>query len=203
MLPPGLVAQPADRHDQQLLLARHPDARTVVRLLVGACSCDLVRPRHTDRREDERHHRDRFRHAGGSRAALLETLDQHRRGGAVRPPPGGWPRALAAFVAEHARNAGETLYLLRFSTGTAHVPAEPAPPRQTSPAELDRRVGSGRRRRLTRGAATHLPPRPRIARSGRARAQARRPAPTRAARDPGPLAHPYAPPSRRASRSRA
>jgi hypothetical protein len=115
MLPAGLVAQPADRADHHRLLQLHPSARTVVQLIVGACSCDLVRHRHSDPRQDERHHRDRSRRAGGARGSLIAGLERHRLGAQVPAPPGGWPRALAAFVAEHARNAGETLYLLRFS----------------------------------------------------------------------------------------
>jgi hypothetical protein len=133
MLPAGLVAQPADRADHHQLRALHPDAQTVVRLVVGACSCDLVRARHADPREDERHHRDRHRKAGGARDSLIATIERHRRGAAVRPPAGGWPRALAAFVAEHARNAGETLYLLRFG---AEPPAGAAPPRRLRAAEV-------------------------------------------------------------------
>jgi hypothetical protein len=128
MLPPGLAAQPADLPDQHQLRGLHPSARTVVRLVVGSCSCDLVRARHTDPREDERHHRERFRRAGGPRDAVIAAIDRHRRGAAVRPPAGGWSRALAAFVAEHARNAGETLYLLRFTVpgprGDLDVPAK-------------------------------------------------------------------------------
>ena len=124
MLPPGLVAQPADRTDHHLLRELHPAAQSVVRLVVGACSCDLVRARHADPREDERHHRDRYRRAGGPRDSLLATIERHRLGASVPPPPGGWPRALAAFVAEHARNAGETLYLLRFSASQAPAPAD-------------------------------------------------------------------------------
>jgi hypothetical protein len=115
MLPPGLAAQPADLPDQYQLRALHPAARTIVRLMVGSCSCDLVRARHADQREDERQHRERFRRAGGSRDAVIAAIGRHRRGAEVPAPAGGWPRALAAFVAEHARNAGETLYLLRFT----------------------------------------------------------------------------------------
>ena len=115
MLPAGLVAQPADRADHHRLVQLHPSARTVALLIVGACSCDLVRHRHSDPRQDERHHRDRSRRAGGARGVLIAGLERHRRGAQVPAPPGGWPRALAAFVAEHARNAGETLYLLRFT----------------------------------------------------------------------------------------
>jgi hypothetical protein len=115
MLPAGLVAQLADRADHHRLLQLHPSARTVVELIVGACSCDLVRHRHSDPRQDERQHRDRSRRAGGARGSLIAGLERHRRGAQVPPPPGGWPPALAAFVAEHARNAGDTLYLLRFT----------------------------------------------------------------------------------------
>ena len=121
MLPAGLVAQPADRVDHHRLRALHPAARSVLRLTVGACSCDLVRERHADRREDERHLRDRWRRAGGPRDSLLTVIERHRQGAGVPAPAGGWPRALAAFVAEHARNAGDTLYVLRF--GAAHLPA--------------------------------------------------------------------------------
>ena len=115
MLPAGLVAQLADRADHHRLLQLHPSARTVVELIVGACSCDLVRHRDSDPRQDERHHRDRSRRAGGARGSLIAGLERHRRGAQVPAPPGGWPPALAAFVAEHARNAGDTLYLLRFT----------------------------------------------------------------------------------------
>ena len=65
MLPAGLVAQPADRADHRT--APHaPSLRADHRPAwwSGACSCDLVRARDPDPREDERHHRDRFRRAG-------------------------------------------------------------------------------------------------------------------------------------------
>ena len=120
MLPPGLVAHLADRAYHHSLRALHPTIQTTARLTVGSCSCDLVRAREPDPRSDERHHRERFRRAGGTREELIAALDRHRRGAAVPVPAGGWPRSLAGFVAEHARNAGDTLYLLRFS-----APAEP------------------------------------------------------------------------------
>jgi hypothetical protein len=124
MLPPGLVAHLADRTDLLLLRALHPTAQTAVRLVVGDCACDLVRPRQADRREDEREHRERWRRAGGSWESFIAGIERHRRGRAVAPPAGGWARALAAFVAEHARNAGETLYLLRYA-GAAGPPDQP------------------------------------------------------------------------------
>lgn len=133
MLPAGLTAQPADRDVHHRIRALHPTARTVARLLVGACSCDLVRRRHQDPREDERHHRERHRRAGGGRDPLLAAIERHRRGAGIAAPVEGWPRALAAFVIEHARNAGPTLYLLRFVTDAA---AEP--PLADSPARTIR-----------------------------------------------------------------
>ena len=129
MLPPGLTAHLAARADHDRLSRIHNAARTVVELRVGACACDLVRSRHPDPREDERHHRHRSRRAGGARAELIAGLDRHRRGAGIPPPPEGWPRALAAFVAEHARNAGETLYLLRFDLPATGDPAVRAPRR--------------------------------------------------------------------------
>lgn len=133
MLPPGLTAQPADRADHHRLRALHPAAQTVARLVVGACSCDLVRGRHADPREDERHHRERHRRTGAGRERVLAAIERHRRGARIPMPPGGWPRALAAFVAEHARNAGPTLYLLQFG----EEPAAPElPVRRATVAEV-------------------------------------------------------------------
>jgi hypothetical protein len=132
MLPQGMTADVAERSEQEQLLALLPDARTVVRLLVGACSCDLVRHRHSDSREDERHHRERYRRLGGGRPAVIAALERHRRGAGIRPPPGGWPRALADLVAEHARNAGPSIYLLRF---LPEAPPE-SPPPATRPISL-------------------------------------------------------------------
>jgi hypothetical protein len=136
MLPPGLAAHLADRTDQQLLGRLLPAARTVVRLVVGDCACDLVRPRHADPREDERQHRHRWRKAGGLRADLLAVIERHRRGGSVPAPAGGWPRALAAFVAEHARNAGDTLYLLRFTDAPATAATLDPPVRRLRAAQV-------------------------------------------------------------------
>lgn len=122
MLPPGLTADLASSSDQRLLKSIHPDAQTVARILAGRCSCDLFRPRLGGAREDERHLRERYRRLGVSRAAAIAALERHRRGAGLRPPPEGWPRALAKFIAEHARNAGPTLYYLVFSPDAALPP---------------------------------------------------------------------------------
>lgn len=115
MLPPGLSADLApDR--RELLHRLHPTARTIAQLVVGSCSCDLVRQRGADPIEDERELRARYQRAKIPRTQMIRELERHRRGSNPRPvPSSGWPEALSAFVAEHARNAGPTLYLLDFT----------------------------------------------------------------------------------------
>jgi hypothetical protein len=115
MLPRGLTADLSPFADQQTLKSIHPDAQTVARILAGRCSCDLVRPRHSDTREDERHLRERYRGLGVTRDVAVRAFERHRRSRSPRAPAEGWPGALAKFVAEHARNAGPTLYHLHFS----------------------------------------------------------------------------------------
>jgi hypothetical protein len=122
MLPHGVVADLVGFAEQQSLRAAHPQAQTVARLLLGRCSCDFVRSRLVDVREDERHLRERYRRAGVPRDAVIPALERHRRGASLRPPDEGWPRALAQFIAEHARNAGPTLYHLQFSPEAALAP---------------------------------------------------------------------------------
>ena len=117
MLPPGASADLAEIGDQQVLKSVLPDAQTVARLLVGRCSCDFVRHRQEETREDERHLRERYRRLETPRTLTIPSLERHRRGGGIRTPREGWPRALAGFVAEHSRNAGPTLYHLHFSPG--------------------------------------------------------------------------------------
>ena len=115
MLPPGLTADLAPSAQRAALIRVHPSARTVAHLLVGSCSCDLVRPRQADTIEDEREHRGRYHRGKLSRNAIIRELERHRRGPVPRAtPPRGWAAALSAFVVEHARNAGPTLYLLDF-----------------------------------------------------------------------------------------
>jgi len=115
MVPPGAVADLGSFAEQQTLRKVHPEAQTVARLLIGRCSCDFIRARLADEREDERHLRGRYRKLEVPRSVMIEAIERHRRGAGVRPPIGGWPGALARFVAEHARNAGATLYHLTFS----------------------------------------------------------------------------------------
>jgi hypothetical protein len=116
MLPDGMALEPLAMADQRRLCAAHPGARTAARLLRGACSCDLVVQRHAVTREDEAWLRRRYRALGLTRPQIITAIARHRRSTESRPRPADyWPAAVTAFVAEHARNAGPTLYLLHFS----------------------------------------------------------------------------------------
>jgi len=129
MLAPGLGADLVSAAEQRRVLDAHPDALTVVRLLRGACSCDIVIERETDPKRDEAHLRPRYRHHGLSRPETIAALERHRRGRERRHRAlAHWQSALADFVAEHARNAGESLYFLHFTpTGTLEKLPDGAP----------------------------------------------------------------------------
>jgi hypothetical protein len=114
MLPAGIVADALPAAELERLRPLLPAGQTAAHLLIGSCSCDLVRPRHADTREDERHLRQRYSRLGLPRDRIIRELERHRVGPAAPEPPGGWRRALADFIAEHARNAGPTLYHLLF-----------------------------------------------------------------------------------------
>jgi hypothetical protein len=114
MLPAGIAADVLPTAELALLRVMLPAAQTAVHLRVGPCSCDLVRPRHVDSREDERDLRRRYSKLGLTRDRIIRELERHRRDAAPVEPPGGWRGALTEFVAEHARNAGPTLYHLAF-----------------------------------------------------------------------------------------
>jgi hypothetical protein len=134
MLPRGVQADLADFTEQQVLKSLHPGAQTVARLLIGRCSCDFMRPRLSDTREDERHLRERYRRLDAPRAMVITALERHRRAPNHRAPEVDWAEALAKFVAEHARNAGPTLYYLHFSLESATL-GTPGPVRGLTEAE--------------------------------------------------------------------
>jgi hypothetical protein len=115
MLPSPLRADLANSQTSQALKSIDPTAQSVVRILAGQCSCDLIRPRLADQREDERHLRERYRRLKVPRPVTIEALERHRRGLAPASTTESLQRAVAAFVAEHARNAGTSLYYLHFS----------------------------------------------------------------------------------------
>ncbi|HEU4698729.1 MAG TPA: hypothetical protein VFS40_06080 [Gemmatimonadales bacterium] len=131
MLPPGLAADPLPRTEAEPLRRLLPDAVTVARLLRGACSCDLLLDRDPVHHADERHLRARYAELGVPRDEVIRALERHRRGALPHPRPhGAWDRALAAFVAEHARCAGPSLYHLDFGPrlGFERPPAAPVTP---------------------------------------------------------------------------
>jgi hypothetical protein len=148
MLPPGLTADLLPPVEQAALRPLHPDAQTAARVLHGGCSCDLVTQRHAVASEDETRLRARYRSMDYSRDQVIRALDVHRRALERRAQPAGhWPRAFAAFVTEHARNAGPTLYYLHFSHDGLLRAAGGAPRRVLTPA----------RRPLARGSRRILP----------------------------------------------
>ena len=114
MLPAGLGADPLPSAELARFRAILPAVQTAAHLRVGTCSCDLVRPRLDDAREDERHLRARYRSLGLPRDRVIRELERHRRPAPSPEPAAGWRAALAGFVAEHARNAGTTVYQLTF-----------------------------------------------------------------------------------------
>lgn len=117
MLAPGIAADALPAAELARLRAFLPAALTAAHLRVGPCSCDLVRPRQPDTREDEYHLRRRYSALRLPRERIIRELERHRRGALPIEPRGGWRAALADFVAEHARNAGPTLYHLGFLPG--------------------------------------------------------------------------------------
>ncbi len=132
MLPAGITADPMPSTELDGFRTLLPAAQTVAHLRVGACSCDLVRPRLPNSREDERHLRARYKALGLSRDRTIRELERHRQlVPGIREPESGWRAALAGFVAEHARNAGPTLYPLTFHPGPDHPPTDGAPVRRT------------------------------------------------------------------------
>ncbi len=124
MLPPGIAADVLPTAELARLRALLPSAQTAAHLRVGPCSCDLVRSRHADSREDERDLRRRYAKLGLPRERIIRELERHRRHAALSEPAGGWRGALTEFVAEHARNAGPSLYQLMFqpASGDTQTP---------------------------------------------------------------------------------
>lgn len=132
MLPAGIAADVLPTPELARLRAFLRGAQTAAHLRVGPCSCDLVRPRHADSRDDERHLRRRYARLGLPRARIIGELERHRAGTLPAEPTAGWRRALADFVVEHARNAGPTLYHLVFQPGWNGT-ADPAVATRTVP----------------------------------------------------------------------
>ena len=114
MLPDGLAADLLPPAGARLLAPLLKPARTFARLLSGPCSCDFFLQRDPEHRREEAELRRHYRALGLSRERMIAALERHRRGEPTRPPE-EWMRLLAGFVAEHARNAGPTLYFRQMS----------------------------------------------------------------------------------------
>jgi hypothetical protein len=131
MLPPGFSADIAAIAEQTVLRARLTAAQTVARLRLGGCACLLQWARDG---EGERRLRRRYAGLGLSRDRIIAALERHRRGEVPVGEPAAWRAALAAFVVEHARNAGPTLYYLGFGEEPPAGLAGSAGPAQTMTA---------------------------------------------------------------------
>jgi hypothetical protein len=120
MAPQGITIDLLPPADGARLRALLPEAQTAVRFLSGKCSCDFFLQRDPVAHREESELRRRWRKLGMNRQAILAATDRHRRPPVLLHPPEAWRQGVAAFVAEHLRNAGPTLYLHQFS-GDGHV----------------------------------------------------------------------------------
>lgn len=139
MLPPELGADLVDPASQRLLKKRDPDAQTGVALLRGRCSCALVEAGAADG-VWEAELRQRYRAVKASRDEVIKALDRHRAINELRIPRGKTiPALFGEFVIEHAKNAGPSMYYLRFGTEPfqplSAVPAPKATERSTALSE--------------------------------------------------------------------
>lgn len=119
MLPAGTAAHAAAPGEQQFLRDLLPAAQTIVELRRGPCGCDFFIQRDPAGRTDETHLRERGIRARIARAELTAMLQCHRQPEQRVQPLEHWQRAFAAFVAEHARNAGPSVFHRTFPGGRA------------------------------------------------------------------------------------
>ena len=136
MLPAAMAADLLDPASQRLLKKRHPDAQTGVALLRGRCSCALVEAGAADG-VWEAELRKRYRTVKAPRDEIIKALDRHRAMSELRVPRGATiPKLFEAFVVEHAKNAGPSMYYLKFGTEPfqplSAVPAPKAQERSTA-----------------------------------------------------------------------
>jgi hypothetical protein len=132
MLPPGLAADFLPPAGASALRALLPTAQTTARLLVGACSCDLFLHRDALHHREESALRQRYRALHLNRTTIIQAIDRHRRGEHPARDPAAWQELLAAFVGEHARNAGDTLFYHEFSPGGLDGAGLSRPPAKAS-----------------------------------------------------------------------
>jgi len=117
LLPRGIAADLLPPADAAILRVHFSTAVTFARLLVGPCACAFFLDRGHNPRAAESELRRQWSRLGLTRAEILPALESHRRGAPVRGEPlAHWQHALAGFVAEHARNAGPTLFYRHVTT---------------------------------------------------------------------------------------
>jgi hypothetical protein len=138
MLPAGLTADLVPAAEQRFFASQLHGIRTAVQLRHGGCACDLAGQRHPEKAEDERRLRARYRLESTPRDAVIRALERHRDR-PVWPPvgPAHWVEAMAAFVVEHARNAGPALCYLCFAARPGgHLPWRDRTAVRTTAAEV-------------------------------------------------------------------
>ena len=112
MLPLGFSADAVDGAPRRLLAPLHADnVRTVVALRYGACACALYLEPASPGQSTESVLRRRYFELGIDRLRVIAALDRHKTSAPAPQPPVAARQLLAHFVAEHARNAGASLYL--------------------------------------------------------------------------------------------
>ncbi len=111
MLPAGVTAELVPLEQRPARLALLPRAATAAHLAVGRCACGLADP---DRPEAdaERAIRQHYQGRRDTRDLVLTAVARHRAGQALRAAATAPPGALGAFIVEHARNAGASVYFL-------------------------------------------------------------------------------------------
>ena len=122
MLPAGLTAHLVGTAEAAEFRRRLPSAQTVATLVVGACSCDLVHP---GIRIPGRMSGSCGRATPGSSCPATRSSGSWSdivAGRRRRRSPISDRGDVVAFAAEHARNAGPTLYNLRFGPGAKRPP---------------------------------------------------------------------------------
>ena len=131
MLPVGTHADAMGPATQAPYRALLPGSQTAVILRAGHCACGLLLPRFRAAHTDEAHLRERYRVLRVPRAQVIRALERHRRSAAALTH--AEPDALVRLVREHARNAGESAWLLGFS-------AHDEPPQLPATVAAARRV---------------------------------------------------------------
>ncbi len=132
MLPAGVTAElvpPAERAKRLALL---PGAATAAHLGLGRCACGLVDPDRPDS-EAERAIRQQYQGRRDTRDQVLRAVARHRAGQPLRGARSVPPGALGAFVVEHARNAGPSVYFLH-PPGEDRLHGDPVPVAPPDPA---------------------------------------------------------------------